>query len=727
MFQHLARFCYRRRWLVVAGWLALLVSLGALGVLFGGEFRTEAALPGSESQRAFDLLEEHGFDDRAGEEGQIVFEADQGVLDPSVRAPMEAYFTAITSSDLDLILVSPYEDAGAGQISEDGQVAYATLMFADRPVEEYDHAATEIVALGNAAGVDGLRIEYGGWIFADESEPFSEFIGLIGAAVILLIAFGSLLAMGVPILTALFGIGTGASLAMLGTNLIGMPDFALAVAMMIGIGVGIDYALFILTRYRTALHDGYDPESATVLALDTSGRAVFFAGLTVMLAALGLITMNLDFISGIGLAIAGAVLMTMLAALTLLPALLGFIRERIDRFGLPHRKRVEAGSEGRFWQRWSGLIQRRPLAALIAGGAFLLILTIPLFGIQLGFSDAGTRPEEDTTRQAYDLLADGFGPGFNGPLLLVSELPGGEADVAALDALTTELRATDGVAAVSPVTVSPDGELAIIQLVPTTAPQDKETAELVYHLRDDVLPDAGTSSAVLVSGMKALEIDFSDYFIERTPLFFGVVLGVSFLLLLVVFRSILVPLKAVVMNMVSIGATFGILVAVFQWGWLGGWVGIDSVGPTEAWAPMMLFPIIFGLSMDYEVFLLSRIREEYDRSGDNASAVAQGLAGTARVITAAAAIMVVVFTALALSPDRSIQLLGAGLALAILIDATVVRLVLVPATMELLGDRNWWMPAWLERLVPVVHVESERAVAEAAPRRLPTPAEVVAD
>jgi RND superfamily putative drug exporter len=515
------------------------------------------------------------------------------------------------------------------------------------------------------------------------------------------------LAAGLPIMTALFGIGTGIAFVQLAANGLAMPDFTNQAVAMIGIGVGIDYALLIVTRYRQALHDGRDPESAVVLALDTAGRSVLFAGTTVVIAVLGMLLIDVPAVRGLAIGIALGVFMTMLAALTLLPAVLGFVGRNVDKFGLPNRKRAEGDVEGTFWQRWSQLIQRRPWPFAIAGLTVLLVLAIPVLSMRLAFADAGNRPTSDTTRVAYDMVSEGFGPGFNGPLLLAAEMPGGEADLATLDGLTGQLNETPGIAFATPPQPNEAGDAAIIQVFPTTSPQSEETANLVDTLREDVVPaaTAGTDVDVLVGGITAGAVDYSDYTAEQLPVFIGAVLVLSFLLLMVVFRSLLVPLKAVIMNLLSIGAAYGAIVAVFQWGWFKDLLGVSKSGPVEAWAPMMLFAIVFGLSMDYEVFLLSRMREEYDRHGDNAVAVADGLAVTARVITAAAAIMVFVFGAFILGSDRAIKLFGFGLAFAVLLDATVVRLVLVPATMELLGDRNWWIPRWLDRILPVVHVE----------------------
>jgi RND superfamily putative drug exporter len=705
--RRLARTAYRRRRSVLVGWLVLLVAVFALSQSAGGVFENEFALSGSESSEAFDVLEEHGFDDRAGFSGQIVFEAEQGVDDPPVQDAMEGLFAEVEETVPDVEVVSPYDSAGAEQISDDGQIAYAEVNLADRPDAEFTEAADDIEAAGAGIDVDGLEVAYGGDLFVSEEVPASEAIALVFAIAILLIAFGSVLAAGLPIMTALFGIGTGIAFVQLAANGLAMPDFTNQAVAMIGIGVGIDYALLIVTRYRQALHDGRDPESAVVLALDTAGRSVLFAGTTVVIAVLGMLLIDVPAVRGLAIGIALGVFMTMLAALTLLPAVLGFVGRNIDKFGLPNRKRAEGEVEGTFWQRWSHLIQRRPWPFAVAGLTILLVLAIPVLSMRLAFADAGNRPTSDTTRVAYDMISEGFGPGFNGPLLLAAEMPGGEAALATLEGLTAELNDTPGIAFATPPQPNQAGDAAIIQVFPTTSPQSEETANLVDTLRDDIVPaaTAGTDVEVLVGGLTAGAVDYSDYTAEQLPVFIGAVLVLSFLLLMVVFRSLLVPLKAVIMNLLSIGAAYGAIVAVFQWGWLKDLLGVPKAGPVEAWAPMMLFAIVFGLSMDYEVFLLSRMREEYDRHGNNAVAVADGLAVTARVITAAAAIMVFVFGAFILGSDRAIKLFGFGLAFAVLLDATVVRLVLVPATMELLGDRNWWIPRWLDRILPVVHVE----------------------
>ena len=711
MLQRLARFCYRRRWRVLGGWVVLLVGLFALNSTLGGKFLDEFDLPGSESQEAVDLMEEHGFDTRAGATGQVVFKADD-VNDPTVEREIEGVFNRIAEITAPSEVVSPYSEQGAHQISPDGTIAYAEINLSDRDSDElYDIGADARAAVADV-DIPGVQVELGGDIAFEQPEFSSEAIGFIAALIILLIAFGSLLAAGLPLITAIFGIVTGIAIVGLVVNVIGMPSFSNQAVAMIGIGVGIDYALFIVTRYREGLSEGMTPDCATRRALDTAGRAVLFAGCTVIIAILGLFTIGLDLIRGLAVGISIGVLMTMLASLTLLPAILGFVGTNIDKLGLPHRRRAERAGHQSFWYRWSRVIQRRPWPALLVAAAILIVLTIPLFGMRMGFGDAGNQPTDFTVRRAYDLVSEGFGPGANGPLLLAAETPGGQSDLQALEALSGELNQTEGVAFASEPIPNDSGDAAIIQVQPTTSPQDNETAHLVNGLRDDVIPSAVADSTadVKVGGATAAVVDFSRYTADRLPWFIGAVLLLSFLLLTVVFRSLLVPLKAVIMNLLSVGAAYGILVAVFQWGWGDNLLGVGREGPIEAWIPMMLFAVIFGLSMDYEVFLLSRIREEYDRTHDNATAVANGLAVTARVITAAAAIMFCVFMSFVLGDDRSLKMFGFGLAMAVLLDATVVRLVLVPATMELLGDRNWWLPRWLDRVLPVVHVEAEEDV-----------------
>jgi putative drug exporter of the RND superfamily len=712
MLEQLARITYRRRRLVLVGWVVLLIGVFMIASSVGGAFRTEFKLPGTETQGAIDLLERSTFRNRTIV-GQLVFRADQGVDDPEVEEAITGALEEIDGEVDRLTIVSPYSEEGARQIGHN-DIAYAELNFADRTNEEFVEAGEAIRAIGDEVDVDGLTLEYGGSMFVEDPiGGTSEMIGIIAAMIILLVAFGSVLAMGLPIGTALFGIGTGVGIVLIVRNLIDMPDFTTPAVVMIGIGVGIDYALFIVTRYRESLVAGLDPERSVVRAVDTAGRAVLFAGTTVMISVMGMWLLGTSIFRGVAVAIAIGVLTTMLASVTLLPALLGFVGSNIDKLGLPHRKRAQGGANTTAWYRWSRVIQHRPWPAAIIGFGVLLVLAIPIFSMRLGFTDAGNRATTDTTRRAYDLVAEGFGAGFNGPFLLVAATPDGESDLPVMSELSDALNDVPGIASASPAFADDEGNVAMVQVFPATDPQSAETAELVSELRDEVVPEVvGDRLDVLVGGETAAVEDFSDYISARIPIFIGAVLLLSFLLLMVVFRSLLVPLKAVIMNLLSIGAAYGVVVAVFQWGWGAGLFGVGRSAPIEAWAPVFVFAIVFGLSMDYEVFLLSRIREEYDRTGDNAVAVADGLALTARVITAAAAIMVCVFGSFVFGPELALKIMGLGLAVAVLVDATIVRLVLVPSTMELLGDWNWWLPAWLDRILPRVHVESSHTLDE---------------
>jgi len=726
MLQRLARTMYRRRRWVLAGWIVLLVATFMLASGLGGAFKTEFRLPGTESQAAFDLLEKSSFRDRQVQ-AQIVFAANQGVDDPAVKQAMEQLFAEVEQKIPNVSVVSPYSAVGARQIATGGKIAYAELNFADRSGEAFTSQGKEIQGFARKIDVPGLAVEFGGDVFsAQEIGGISELVGIGAAMLILLIAFGSVLAMGLPIGTALFGIGTGVAIVLSVRTVVDMPSFTTAAVAMVGLGVGIDYALFIVTRYRESLAAGLDPERSVVRAVDTAGRAVLFAGTTVVISVLGLLLMKTAVMRGVAIGISIGVLTTMLASVTLLPALLGFVGPNIDKLGLPHRKRPEGDIKESGWVRWSHLIQRRPWPAAIMGLSVLLLLSIPLLSMRLGFTDAGNRPTSDTTRRSYDLIADGFGAGFNGPLLLAAETPHGADDVALLNRLSAKLADTKGVAFATPAQANAEGTVAVMQVFPTTDPQAKATADLVNRLRDDVIPSVvGDQVAVKVGGLTAAADDFASYTAARLPIFMGAVLIMSFLLLMVVFRSLLVPLKAVIMNLLSIGAAYGVVVAVFQWGWGASLLGVGREAPVEAWAPVFIFAIVFGLSMDYEVFLLSRIREEYDRTGDNATAVADGLALTARVITAAALIMFFVFGSFVFGAELALKLMGLGLAVAVLIDATIVRMVLVPATMELLGDWNWWLPKWLDRILPRVHVESahtlEEELADLAAEAEPTP------
>ncbi|MEA2434346.1 MAG: putative drug exporter of the superfamily [Actinomycetota bacterium] len=715
MLERIGRWSYHHRKLMLLIWIVALVAAIFLQGAVGGDYSTDFSLPGADSQKAFDLLEER-FPQVAGDTADIVFKADAGVDDPDVKKTMESFFGDIAKVDRVVGIDSPYSPQGAGQVAQDGKIAFATIHFEHIKNEVVPiEVANEIKDLAASAQVDGLVIEPGGSVivFSEFQQPGgAEGIGMLFAMVILLITFGSVLAMGLPIGVALFGIAIGLSLVMLFANFLSVPEFTPQLASMIGIGVGIDYALFIVTRYRQQIHRGLDPEQATMVAITTAGKAVLFAGTTVVISLLGILLMGFAFVEGLAVGGAATVAVTMVASITLLPALIGFVGRNIDRWRLPWFHQKDTDFEKTPAYRWSRLIQRRPWPAAIAGLLVLLVMSIPLFSIRLGFADASSGGTDRSSRRAYDLLSEGFGPGFNGPLLLATDVNSPE-DLAKLEAVGAELAKDPGVAFVAPAQSNQEGNAAILTAFPTTSPQDDATRELVARVRTDIIAKVSADHPIYVGGLTAATVDFADANANRLPTLIIVVISLSFLLLVLVFRSIVVPLKAAVMNLLSIGAAYGAIVAIFQWGWLKGLVGIQTSGPIEAWVPMMLFTILFGLSMDYEIFLLSRIREEYVKTGNNEIAVANGLATTARVITAAAAIMVTLFLTFVFGfEERAIKLFGTGLAVAIFVDATLVRMILVPATMELLGDANWWLPKWLDRILPHVHIEGEDTVIE---------------
>ncbi|HEV3134073.1 MAG TPA: MMPL family transporter [Acidimicrobiia bacterium] len=717
MLRRLAAWCYRRRRRVVVGWVIALVVISVLGQTVGGGLLKTFSLPGTESDRAFSVLKREFA--RKGDTGDLVFrvKGPGDVNSADVRNEIEPVFEKLRKEPHVVSVTSPYEPAGNRFIAQGGKIAYAEILFDVQANDVPLDLASNMRTIAKDANSPRVQVELGGSMFTEQTQPASEAIGILAAVVILLIAFGSLLAMGMPIMTALFGIGIGLAFVNLLARVLDVPSFAPQVTALIGIGVGIDYALFISTRYREGLHEGRDPENAVVHAIDTSGRAVLFAGGTVVISLLGLFLIGVSFIRGLAVGASLAVLFVMAAAVTLLPAVLGFAGHTIDRFALPSARRGRS-VENSFWTRWSRTLQARPWPAAIGGLVILLVLAVPFFGLRLGVADAGNDPTSLTTRRAYDLLSQGFGPGFNGPLLVTSEVRS-PADLDAAARLGATIARDPGVAQVSPPISSPNGRGVLLQVTSKGSPQDQSTTQLVHRLRDATIPTTtrGSTLDVHVGGQTAVGVDLADTVGQRLPYMFLAILLLSFVLLMLVFRSLLVPLKAVIMNLLSIGAAYGVIVAIFQWGWLKDVVGIGKEGPIEAWVPMMLFAIVFGLSMDYEVFLLSRIKEEYDRTHDNADAVAHGLAKTARLITAAAAVMIAVFGSFVLSDLRVLKLIGFGLAFAVFIDATVVRLVLVPATMELLGDSNWWFPKALEWL-PRVQVEGEPDVVSEESRPL---------
>ncbi|HEX3424854.1 MAG TPA: MMPL family transporter [Acidimicrobiales bacterium] len=703
----LARTCYHRRWRVLAAWIIALVVITGISQTAKGKFSNKFSGGHSQAQLAQNLLTQR-FPAKSGDTADAVFKVSGNVTSPQNQAAINAFDQQLLKLPHILAVVSPFGAQGAGQLSRtDPSIAYSVIQF-DKITQDIPVTDLKMVlAAGKAANHPGFEVALSGQpIEAAQGFQFglSEVAGFVAAMIILLIAFGSLVAMGIPLLVALFGLFIGVGLVSLASHLVTVPTFATELAVMIGLGVGIDYALFIVTRYRQGLDvQRLGPERSIIIALATSGRAVLLAGSTVIISLFGMMLMGLSFVYGLAWGAIVTVIMVMLASLTLLPAILGFAGPNIDLLSI-HRRRDADHRQTLSW-RWSRVIQRHPWAAGLSALLVLVVLAIPLFSMHLAFSDAGNDPASFTTRQAYDLLAQGFGPGVNGPLVIAASLPPG-ATASSLTPFLDVLRRDPDVAFVPPATLNPAGNTAIIEVIPKTSPQSTQTESLVKRVRADAPATlSGTGITTLVGGQTAGGVDVSVQLAHRLFLVIGLVVLLSFLLLMAVFRSIAVPVKAAIMNLLSIGAAYGVMVAVFQWGWLKSIVGIDKVGPIDPWIPLMLFTILFGLSMDYEVFLLSRIREEWLRTHDNANSVADGLAATARVITAAAAIMCCVFIAFVLGDLRILKVFGLGLATAVFVDASLVRMVLVPATMELLGNANWWFPRWLDRAVPTIAAE----------------------
>jgi putative drug exporter of the RND superfamily len=710
--------CYRRRRVVVAAWLVVLVGIVALSSVIGTNFTTNFSAPNTESTRASNLLRAD-FKAQSGDVVQVAFKGTPSIRRTDVRAQVEAFTAALARVRHVTNVSDPYVTPGG--ISRSGAIALANAQLDAKARDIPNSVGQEMIKLAERHSSPQLEVRLGGQLI-EQSErarpPSSEGIGILAAVIILLIAFGSVLAMVLPIVVALAGIAVGLPIIGLLTHVYPLQSFSTTLATMIGIGVGIDYALFVVTRFRQGLQAGLDPEEAVITAIDTSGRAVLFAGLTVIIALMGMLAIRLSFISGLGIGAACVVAVTVAAAVTLLPAMLGFAGTNIDKLRLPWVHDDGDGTRETIWHRWSRFVQRHAGPLTVAGLAIVLVLAAPVLSLRLGFVDAGNDPPTTQTRQAYDMLSEGFGPGFNGPFLLAIELPAGGNRDQQLTELRSSVAATPGVASVAPAVVNPTGTTAVMRVYPTTAPQDKATSTLLHDLRREVIPRATATSGmkVYVGGFAASTDDFASLLGQRLPLFIGVVILLSFLLLMAVFRSILVPLKAAIMNLLSVAAAYGVVVVIFQYGWGKQLVGVGNEGPIEAFLPMMMFAILFGLSMDYEVFLLSRIREEYLRSGDNRAAVADGLSATARVITAAAAIMCTFFLSFVLGDNIIIKLFGIGFASAIFIDATLIRLLIVPSTMELLGDANWWLPDWLDRILPHLDVEGPAAVPAAGRR-----------
>jgi RND superfamily putative drug exporter len=708
----LSRWCIAHRRWVVGGWIAIAIATTVIASGVGRHYANNFTLPGTEAQRVLDLLQSE-FPAQGGDRDTIVFHSSQSTVDaPAVRAAIEPLLAKVTTMPHVVSVISPYSASGAAEVSRDRHTAFATINYTKRANQLPDKTGKPVLNAIDAVKVPGLQIAAGGQVI-EQAEGFSigpaTFVGVIAALVILLITFGSLLAAGMPLVTAGLGLITGIALVGLATHITSMSNVAPELAVMIGLGVGVDYALFIATRFRENYARLGDVDQAVVEAMDTSGRAILLAGSTVIIALLGMFATSVSFMYGLSIASVMAVLLTLLASLTVLPALLSRFGEKLTRPSRSARRRAARGRapRGSAWRRWSVMVQSRPWPLALGAVLLMGLFVVPTFALRLDNSDAGNDPSNTSTYHAFNMLSRGFGPGFNGPLQVAVELPRA-SDTAPLRPIAGAVARTPGVVAVTPPRIAPDGKVAVIQAFPASAPQAQATTDLVHRLRDSVLPPLRRQFGVtaLVGGFTAGSIDFANVLSSKLPLFIGIVVVLSALLLFVIFRSLVIPIQAAVMNLLSIGGALGATVAVFQWGWLGGLLGVSG-GPIEPWIPVLMFAVVFGLSMDYEVFLISRVREEWVRHREAGRAVADGIAFTGRVITAAAAIMICVFLSFMLGDERSIKEFGFGLAAAVFLDAVIVRCVMLPAVLELLGEWTWKLPAWIDRRLPRINIEGE--------------------
>jgi RND superfamily putative drug exporter len=704
----LARLAITHRRSVMVIWVLLAAGLFMLSTSVGSKSATNFSLPGTGSQQALNLLESH-FPSQAGDADQIVFQARSGTLsDPSTPSTIDSVLAEVAKVPHVASVVSPY-GAEPPALSGDEKIGFATVTFDQSAKDVPKSSVDRVISIAKSARSSTLNVQLGGGAI-EEAQGISissaTFVGIAAAVVILLIAFGSFSAMALPIVAALVGILSALGLIALVSHAMNMVDFATQVALMLGLGVGIDYAMFIVSRFRENYQrNGGDVPAAIEAAMTTSGRAVIFAGATVVIAQLGIFALGVSLLNGVAVASAIAVTLVMAASITLLPALLAVVGHRVGRKSR-RSKTIDTEESGTgLWRRWVTGVQRRPALTSVAATVILVLLALPIFGLRVGTSDAGNDPTASTTRQAYDLLAKGFGPGFNGPLLFAVALPSGH-DTAALDQLTHALASAPGIASVAAPQLNVTGTTASITAFPTTSPESGHTASLVSRLRADVIPpvEQATGAKVYVGGETATQVDFANVLAAKLPIFMAVVIGLAALLLLIVFRSLVIPVQAAIMNLLSIGASLGVVQAIFERGWLGSIFGIQA-GPIDAFIPVTGFAIIFGLSMDYEVFLISRIHEEWTATGDASAAITEGVARTGRVVTAAAAVMVAVFASFAAGGARILEMAGVAFATAVFLDAVVVRMLLLPGTLQLLGRATWWLPSWLDRRLPHISLE----------------------
>ena len=715
MLSALANFSVRHRWLVVVTWLVLVAGAAGLARTAGGSFNDDMTLSGTDSQQAYDTLRER-YPTLAGDGMQVVIHDDEGVSSPAVKGAVEAA-VAETRDQLDVAAVTSPYSGPQPMVSADGRTAMTTVQFADRTKDIPDGAVDAAQRAFEPVRDLGVQVEFGGPAAQSESGPSgTEVLGLLAAVVVLLVAFGSVFAMAIPLVSALLALGLSLSVIEIAASWVTIGTSGPVVAAMIGLGVGIDYALLVVTRHREGLAVGHEPGESIRIAMTTAGRSVLVAGATVVVAILSLYLIGIPFVSALGLASAIAVGTALLASVTLLPALLAILGRNLDRVRVRSLRFDHVGGAENGWHRWARLVQRRRWVAATVATMLLLVLAIPLLSLRLGTADGGSQAQGTTQRKAYDLVEDSFGAGWTGPLLVTADY-GPDAtsgEVAAwAGQLRSALQTTEGIAQVTPPQVDPTGRTAVLTVVPTGSPDDASTEALLHRLRSGELADTAGSPETHVGGATATNVDLADKLGGRMLWFMGLVVGLAFLLLLVEFRSLFVAGMAVVMNLLAVGAAYGPVVAVFQWGWWpAGLIGVEP-GPVESFAPVMLFAVLFGLSTDYAVFLLSRVHEVFRATGDASRAVREGLAATARVILAAASVMVVVFASFMLNEQRVVNMFGFGLAMAIAVYALVAMLVLVPAVLITVGRSEWWLPDRLARKLPVMHVEPEEDPFEA--------------